>query len=59
MYGVLDLLGDLGGVSEIFMLVIGFFLAPISQHVFHKKAIKQLYFAKSKKKDIFQNRKTK
>lgn len=32
VYGFLDLLGDLGGVTEVIMLVFGFFLFPISEH---------------------------
>jgi hypothetical protein len=31
VYGFLDLLGDLGGVTEIVMIVFGFFLFSISE----------------------------
>lgn len=46
-YGFLDLLGDLGGVTEVIMLVFGFFLFPISEHSFFVHAAREFYFAKT------------
>lgn len=47
IYNFLDLLGDLGGLTECFMLVFGFFLFPISEHSFLLQATKKLFFAKT------------
>ena len=38
IYGWFDLLGDLGGVTEIVMLMFGLFLLPLSQHSFTLEA---------------------
>ena len=35
IYNVFDLLGDLGGVTEVIMLCFGFFLYSISEHSFY------------------------
>lgn len=32
IFGILDLLGDLGGVTEVIIIIFGFFLYPISEH---------------------------
>ena len=46
IYSFLDLLGDLGGVTEIILLAFGGILFPISYHSYITKAINRLYFAK-------------
>ena len=46
IYSFLDLLGDLGGVTEIILLVFGAILFPVSYHSYITKAINRLYFAK-------------
>ena len=48
------MLGDLGGVTEILMLVFGFFLFPISEHSFNIQAGKKLYIANTKEDDLFE-----
>ena len=48
IYGYLDLLGDLGGVTEVIMIVFGIFLFPISKHSFIIKATKKLFMARTK-----------
>ena len=48
IYNFFDLLGDLGGVSEIVFLVFSFFLLPISRHSFIVKATKKLFLARTK-----------
>ena len=45
IYHFLDLLGDLGGVSSIFIMVIGFFIYPISQQAFYLRMMKQIFMA--------------
>ena len=53
VYNFLDLLGDLGGLTEVFMLIVGFFVAPISEHNFIMKAARRLFIAKTKRDDLF------
>jgi hypothetical protein len=44
----MDILGDLGGVIEILMIVLGTFLYPISEHSFILKALSKLYMARTR-----------
>lgn len=53
IYNFFDLLGDLGGVSEIIILVFGIFLLPISRHSFTIKATKKLFLARTKLESLF------
>jgi len=53
IYGMLDLLGDLGGVIEIIALGFSFFLSPNSKFAFIVKAIQKLYKAKTKETNLF------
>jgi hypothetical protein len=52
-YNLLDLLGDLGGVLEVFMLVFGLIAFPISEFSFVMKAISILFLARTKDNDLF------
>ena len=42
----MDLLGDLGGLTEVILGVVGFILYPISEFSFYLSAIKKLYIAR-------------
>ena len=53
IYSLLDLLGDLGGVTEVMMIVFCFVILPISEHSFVVKAMKKLYIARTKDTDLF------
>lgn len=53
IYSLLDLLGDLGGVTEVMMIVFCFIILPISEHSFVVKAMKKLYIARTKDSDLF------
>ena len=44
IYDFLDLLGDLGGIVEIFIVMFGALLFPISYHSYVVKAISRLFF---------------
>ena len=44
-YGILDLMGDLGGVLEIITIISGVFITPLSEYGFNLKAIQKLYIA--------------
>lgn len=54
-----DLLGDLGGVTEVIMICFGFMLYPISEHSFYLKAFKKLFLAKTADENIFIKKKIK
>jgi hypothetical protein len=47
VYHLFDLVGDIGGVLEVFMIALWFFLAPISQFSFEMSAMKRLFLAKT------------
>jgi hypothetical protein len=53
VFGWFDLLGKLGGITNVMMILFGFFLFPISEHSFVLKAAKKLFIARTKKKDLF------
>ena len=59
VYGILDLLGDLGGVTEVIMLAFGFFLYPIAEHSFTMKAAQKLFLAKTSDDNLLKNKLTK
>jgi hypothetical protein len=46
------LLGDLGGVLEVFLIVFTLFVAPISEFSYYLKLSKLLYFARVKNPDL-------
>jgi hypothetical protein len=47
IYNIFDLLGDLGGVTEVIMICFGFFLFSISEHSFYITASQKLFFART------------
>jgi hypothetical protein len=53
VYMFLDLLGDLGGLTEVFKLAFGFFLYTISEHSFYLQATKRLFLAKTRQHGLF------
>lgn len=53
VYMFLDLLGDLGGLTEVFKLAFGFFLYTISEHSFYLQATKRLFLAKTRTEGLF------
>ena len=48
-----DLLGDLGGVTEIVMLIFGSFLFPVSEFSFVVEAMKRFFMAHTVEEDLF------
>lgn len=48
--GFLDILGEFGGIKEVFFLIIGALLAPFTQHSFFVTAIQKLFIAQKKNK---------
>lgn len=53
IYGLIDLLGDLGGVLEVIMVITGIFICPISEHHFILQATKRMFLARTKRNDLF------
>ena len=49
VYNSLDLIGDLGGVMEVFSVFFGLFLLPISKFAFILNATKILFHARTNK----------
>ena len=47
VYNLLQMIGDLGGVKEIIVSIIGFFIMPLSTFAFQLKAFERLYFART------------
>jgi hypothetical protein len=53
IFGWFDLLGKLGGITNVMMLLFGFFLFTVSEHSFILKASKKLFIARTKDKNLF------
>lgn len=45
VYGFLDVMGDLGGLSEVLYQLLAFFITPLATHNFMLKAISKFYLA--------------
>lgn len=57
VYGLIDLLGDLGGVTEIIMILFGFILFQVSEHSFTIQATKKLFYASTSDDKLFEGSK--
>jgi len=55
IFGWFDLLGRLGGITNVMMILFGVFVYPISAHSFILKAAKKLFIAKSKDPNMFKD----
>lgn len=53
VYNCFGLLGDLGGVTEVIMIVFGFIFYPISEHSYILTASQKLFFAKTSDDEVF------
>lgn len=51
----MDLLGDLGGATEVIMILFGFFIFPFAEHQFTMAAAKRLFLARTSDNSIFVN----
>jgi hypothetical protein len=47
IYTALDLLGDLGGIRDIVIAIIGIFLFPYSEFSYNLKALRKLYLVET------------
>ena len=57
VYSFIDILGDLGGVLEVIMVVMGGLLLPIAEHHFTLQAAKRIFMAKSSDPKLFLSKK--
>ena len=55
IFGWFDLLGKLGGITNVMMLLFGFFLFGISEHSYVLKAAKKLFIARTRNSQMFKN----
>ena len=53
VYNFMDLLGNLGGLTEIFMVTFGFLLIPIAEHAYLVQATKRLFIARTEDDNLF------
>ena len=53
IYDILDLIGDIGGVTEVVMMVFGVFMYPITEHSFTLLAAKRLFLARTDDPEMF------
>jgi hypothetical protein len=53
IYNMNDLIGDLGGVLQLFAYVFGLVIYPISQHSYFLKKLEKLYLFHGDKQEFF------
>ena len=53
IYNLIALIGDLGGVMEVFIFVVGVLVYPINKHSFTIKSLKRLFIARTTDQTIF------
>lgn len=49
------MIGDLGGVTEIIMMMFGFFMFPINEFSFNIKAMKKWFMVYTKDNDLLES----
>jgi hypothetical protein len=55
IFGWFDLLGKLGGITNVMMLLFGWILFGVSEHSFVLKAAKKLFLARTKDNNLFKH----
>ena len=53
IFGLFDLLGRLGGITNVMMILFGFMIYPISEHSFILTAAKKLFIARTRDSTMF------
>ena len=53
VYNIIDLIGDLGGVLELFALFFGFFIGPFTNYSFVMTSLQNLFVVKTREKGNF------
>jgi hypothetical protein len=57
VYGILDVLGDFGGIQYVFLLFGQFLFTPLAEFNYSMKAISKLYLARTKDRYLFHDSK--
>jgi hypothetical protein len=52
VYGFLDLLGDLGGIQDIIILTLGYFIFPVSEFSYNIKALSKMFLVNTQYDDV-------
>lgn len=55
IYDIVALLGDLGGVTEVIMIVLGCLLYPIAESSYNMMSTKRLFLARTSDQNIFKD----
>jgi hypothetical protein len=55
VFGWFDLLGKLGGITNVMMLLFGFIIYPISEHSYVLKVAKKLFVARTREDKLFKH----
>ena len=55
VFGWFDLLGKLGGITNVMMLLFGFIIYPISEHSYVLKVAKKLFIARTREEELFKH----
>jgi len=53
VYGIFDLLGDLGGVLELIIVTVGFFVSKLSKFSFTMLAANKLFYGRTLDDQMF------
>lgn len=53
VYTLIDSLGDIGGIIEIFFILFGMIFLPISRHSYYLQAARHMFFARSRDSGLF------
>ena len=53
IFGWFDLLGKLGGVTNVMMILFGFMIYPYSEHSYVLKVAKKLFIARTHEENLF------
>ena len=53
IYDIVALLGDLGGVTEVIMLMLGCILYPIAEASYNMMSTKRMFIARTRNENLF------
>jgi hypothetical protein len=56
-FNIPDMIGNLGGVIEVFVIIFGIIIFPLSEHKFTLKAVQLLFFARTRDPNFFMKKK--
>jgi hypothetical protein len=56
VYGILDVLGDFGGLNSVLLMIGAGLVSSLSEFQFNIDAIQKLYLARTKDDKLFKNK---